>query len=132
MKEGQGVRNGTGDGERLSRHERGGQHGPESKGVCWWRMCRSTGSPTRGKVPIRFRIYNIRNGCNGWLEEVLIGLSQANIDLGISQGKKVSDGIYTRRLAGYSVVATDVPSRHRSGVAVFHRPAPHFAVEAIQ
>ena len=83
-------------------------------------------------MPIRFGTYNIRNGRNRGLESALRGMSQANMDLGISQGKKVSDGIYTRRLAGYSVVATDVPSRHRSGVAVFHRPAPHFAVEAIQ
>ena len=27
---------------------------------------------------------------------------------------------------------TDTPSRHRGGVAFFHRPAPHFAVEAVQ
>ena len=30
------------------------------------------------------------------------------------------------------VVATGAPSRHRVGVAVFHRLAPHFAVEAVQ
>ena len=59
-------------------------------------------------------------------------MSQANMDLGIFQEKKVTDGIYTRGSAGYSVVATDVPSRHRGGVAVFHRLAPHFAVEAVQ
>ena len=43
----------------------------------------------------------------------------------------MTDRIYTRGSAGYSVVATDAPSRHRGGVAVFHRPAPHFAVEAV-
>ena len=51
---------------------------------------------------------------------------------GIFQEAKVTDGIYTRGSAGYSVVATDTLSRHRGGVAVFHRPAPHFAVEAVQ
>ena len=59
-------------------------------------------------------------------------MSQANIDLGIFQETKVTDSIYTRGSAGYSVVATDAPSRQCGGVAVFHRPAPHFAVEAVQ
>ena len=59
-------------------------------------------------------------------------MSQANMELGILQEKKLTYGIYTRGSAGYSVVATDSPSRHRGGVAVFHRPAPHFAVEAVR
>ena len=54
------------------------------------------------------------------------------MDLGIFQEKKVTDRIYTPGSAGYSVFATDPPSRHRVGVVVFHRPAPHFAVEAVQ
>ena len=59
-------------------------------------------------------------------------MSQANMDLGIFQETKVTYIIYTCGSAGYSIVATDVPSRHRGGVAVFHRTAPHFAVEAVQ
>ena len=86
----------------------------------------------RGTVPIRFGTYNIRNGRNRGLELVLRGMSQANMDLGTYQETKVTDSIDTRGSAGYSVVATDVPSRHRGGVAVFHWPAPHFAVEAVQ
>ena len=35
-------------------------------------------------------------------------------------------------MAGYSVVATDSPSRHRGRVAIFHRLDPHFVVEAVQ
>ena len=54
------------------------------------------------------------------------------MDLGIFQETKVTDGIYTRGLAGYIVVAMDASSRNRGGVTVFHRPAPHFAVEAVQ
>ena len=54
------------------------------------------------------------------------------MDLGIFQETKVTDGIYTRGSTGYSGVATDALSRHRGGVAVIHRPAPHFAVEAVQ
>ena len=59
-------------------------------------------------------------------------MSQANMDMGIFQETKLTDGIYTRGLAGYSVVPTDALSRHRGGMAIFHWPAPHFAVEAVQ
>ena len=55
------------------------------KGVRWWRVCQSTGSPARGKIPIRFGIYNIRNGRNGGLELALRRVYQANINLGILQ-----------------------------------------------
>ena len=95
-------------------------------------MCRRTGQPTSGTVPIRFGTYNIHNGRNGGLELALQGMSQANTDLGIFQETKLTDGIYTRGSAGYSVIATDAPSQHCGRVAVFHRPAPHFAVEAVQ
>ena len=47
----------------------------------------------------------------------LRGMSQANMDLGIFQETKVTEGIYTRRLAGYSVVASDAPNQHRGRVA---------------
>ena len=95
-------------------------------------MCQSNGKSTRGAVPIRFGTYNIRNGCNGGLESALRGMSQANMDLGIFQEPKDTYSIFTRGSAGYSVVAMDAPSQLRGGVAVFHRPAPHFAVEAVQ
>ena len=95
-------------------------------------MCKHTGQPTSGTVRIRFGTYNISNGRNGVLESALQGISQANMDLGIFQETKLTDGIYTCGSAGYSIVATDAPSRHRGGVAIFHRPAPHFAVEEVQ
>ena len=78
---------------------------------------RSTGSPTSEGVPIRFGTYNIRNGRNGGLESALRRMAQANMDLGIFHDTKCTDGIYSRASAGYSVVATDAPSRHRGGVA---------------
>ena len=81
---------------------------------------------------IRFGTYNIRKGRKGGLEAALWGVSQANMDLGILQETKQTDGMYTRGSARYSVVATDAPSRHRGGVTIFHRPAPHFAVEAVR
>ena len=81
---------------------------------------------------IRFGTYNIRNGRNGGLESALRGMTQANMDLGIFQETKFTEGIYTRASAGYSVVATDAPSRNRGEVAVFYRPSSHFAVEAVK
>ena len=102
------------------------------KGVRWWRMCRSTGSSTRRRVHIRFGTNNICNYHNRGLELALRGMYQAKTDLGIFQETKVTDGIYTRGLAGYIVVATDATSRHRYGVAVFYRTALNFAVEAIR
>ena len=81
-----------------------------------------------GKMPIIFVPYNIRNRINGGLEAKLRVVSQANMDLGILQETKLTDGIYTRVSAGYIVVATDAPSRHHVGVTIFHRPAPHFVV----
>ena len=95
-------------------------------------MCWRTGPPTSVTVPIRFGTYKIRNGRNGGLESELREMYQVNMYLGIFQETKVTDGIYIHRSAGYSVVATDAPGRHRGGVAVFHRPAPRFAVEANQ
>ena len=94
-------------------------------------MCLRTRRPTSGKVPIRFGIYNICNGRNGGLEAALRGMSQANMDLGILQETKLIDGMYTRGSAGYSLVATDAPSQHHGGVAIFYRSEPHFVVEAV-
>ena len=70
-------------------------------------MCQSTGTSTRGRVPIRFGTYNIRKGRNGGLESELGGMSQTNMDLGIFQETKVTDGVYNHGLDGYSVVARD-------------------------
>ena len=73
-------------------------------------------------MPIRFVTYNIRNGRNGVLESVSRGMSQANMDLGISQETRITNGIYTRRSAGYNVIARGAPSRHHGRVTVFYRP----------
>ena len=95
-------------------------------------MCKHTGRPTNGTVPIIFGTYNFRNWRNSGLEAALQGMSQANMDLGIFQETKLTDGICTHGSDGYRVVATDVPSQHCGGVTIFHWPAPHFAVEAVQ
>ena len=62
------------------------------------------------EVPIKFGTYNIRNESNGRLEAALRGMAHANIDLGVFQETKCTDGVYIRASAGYRVVATDAPS----------------------
>ena len=83
-------------------------------------------------MPIKFGTYNIRNGRNGGLELALRGMAQANIDPIVFQETKCTDRIYTRESAGYRVVATDAPSQHCGGVALFCRPSPLLAVEAVR
>ena len=81
---------------------------------------------------IRFGTYNIHNGRNGGLKAALRGMSQANMDLGILQETKLTDGIYTPGSARYSALTTDAPIRNHGGVAIFYRSEPHFAVEAVE
>ena len=56
---------------------------------------------------------------NRGLESALRGMAQAKIDLGVFQETKCTDVIYTHESARYRVIATDTPSRHRGGVAIF-------------
>ena len=44
-------------------------------------------------MPIKFGTYNIRNGMNGVLEAALRGMEQANMDLGVMQETKITDGV---------------------------------------
>ena len=126
----------TGNGQGTETGESGG--GKEAngrrkeKGDRWWGAFKRTRGSTKEEVPIIFGTYNIRNGSNGGLESALRGMSQASMDLGIFQETKCTDGIYTRKSAGYRVVATDAPIRQRGGVALFYRPSPLFEVEAVQ
>ena len=53
------------------------------------------------------------------------------MDMGIFQETTFTDIIYTRESDAYRVVAMDAPSRHCGGVALFYRPSPLFAVEAV-
>ena len=47
---------------------------------------------------IRFGSYNIHNGYNRGMELALLGMVQANPDLGVFREAKLIDGIYTRNL----------------------------------
>ena len=82
---------------------------------------------------VRFGTYNIRNGKNGRFESVLQGMYQRNIDLGVFQDIKVTDGLHIHTLAVYSVFATDAPSQNSGGIELFYRyDMSHFQVKAMQ
>ena len=59
-------------------------------------------------------------------------MAQGNLELGVLQDKKLTYGVYTRELAGYSVVSMVAPNRHCGGVAVFYGVLPQFSVMALQ
>ena len=74
--------------------------GGRKKGDRWREAIKRTRGSTKEEVPIRFGTYNIRNGRSGGLESALWGMAQANIDLGVFQETKCTDGIYTGKSAG--------------------------------
>ena len=100
-------RNGTAPGEEgESGGGKGTKGGRKEKGYLWWVARTRTRGSTKEEVPIKFGTYNIRNRRTGGLDLALQGTAQANIDLGIFQETKCTDKIYTRKSAGYRVVAT--------------------------
>ena len=72
-----------------------------------------------GRELIQFGTYNIRNGRNGRLELSFQGMSQANLDICIFQGTKLTGGVYTLGSDGYSSDAMYAPRRHHSVLVVF-------------
>ena len=121
------TRNVGGQGGRV-----GGRRGSREKENRWWGPLRRNRGSTEEEVPIKFGTYNIWNGRNGGLEAALRGMEQANMGLGVMQETKITDGVYTCASAGYRVVATDAPSRHRGGIAMFYREGAGFAVEEVR
>ena len=56
------------------------------------------------------------------------GIDQTNIDLGILQETKITDGVYTRSLVGFSMVAKEAPICHHVGIALFYKESRYFLV----
>ena len=94
---GEAGETGNGQGTKTGESGRGEEAngGGKEKGDRWWGAFTRTRGYKKEEVPIRFGTYKIRNGRNGGLESALRGMSQANMDLGIFQETKCTDGIYT-------------------------------------
>ena len=60
------------------------------------------------------------------------GMSQENVDVGVFQETKLTEGIYMRLSAGYRVFATPAPRRHQGGSTIFYWDSPVFAVKVIR
>ena len=58
-------------------------------------------------------------------------MSQGNVNLGIFQDKKATGKILVRESSGYQVAATEAPSSHRGGVAVFYHKTEDFSLEVL-
>ena len=82
--------------------------------------------------PIRFGTYKIRNIRNRGLGSDFKIMPQANVNLGVLQETKVTEGIYTQESSGYRVVASEAPSAHSGGIAMFYCAEEHSSVEALQ
>ena len=78
-----------------------------------------TPSRANGSGSITVATYNICSGRNGGLESALRAMDSIGADLGILLETKVTDGIYTQNSSGYSVVASNAPSAHQGGIALF-------------
>ncbi len=76
-------------------------------------------SQTDGSGSIAIASWNIRNGCNGGLESTLQATEAMGVDLGVFLETKLTGGIYTWNLSGYSVVASNTPIAHQGGIALF-------------
>ena len=59
------------------------------------------------------------------------GMVKSNVDMGVFQETKLTDGIYTRGSSGYKVVATSAPIQHHGGVALFYQDSPAFTFKTI-
>ena len=77
-----------------------------------------------------FGTYNTQKGRNGVLNPVLLGMAQANADLGLLQGTKITVGVYAQESAGFCVIVSDDLSRHCRSVEIFYKDLPRFVVEA--
>ena len=59
-------------------------------------------------------------------------MAQSNLDLGVLQDTKLTYGVYTHELAGYSVVYMGALFRHCSGVELFFHVPPQLSIKALQ
>jgi hypothetical protein len=82
-----------------------------------------------GSVSIAVATYNIRNGCNGGLESALRAMEAMDVNIGVFLESKVTGRICAQSSSGYSVVASDAPSAHQGGIALFWRPNKSYKVE---
>ena len=90
-----------------------------------------TNEPPPKHVPITIAMYNICSGRAGCLEMALQATDQMKLDLGILMETKLMDGIYTRNSLGYQATATNAPSTHQGGIALFYCESEYWQVKLV-
>jgi hypothetical protein len=86
-------------------------------------------SQTDGSGSIVVAWWNIRKGCNGGLESALPAMEAMGVNLGVFLETKLTGGIYTQNLSGYSIITFDAPSVHQCGIALFWQANKTYEVE---
>ncbi len=86
-------------------------------------------SQADGSGSIAVAMYNIHNGPNGELESTLWAMEAMDVDIGVFLESKVTGRIYTQSSSVYSVIASDTPSTHQGGIALFWQPNKSYEVE---
>ena len=81
---------------------------------------------------VRIASYNIRNGRRWRLESALRAMEQMDVGLGFLLEAKITDGAYTRFSSDYHVVATDAPSPHQGGIALFYKDSRRWHIESVR
>ena len=88
------------------------------------------GDKGRDDCAIRIATWNICDGCSGGLEAAARGLKKMNVPITVLQDTKGMGGNHTRCTSGYTMLASDTPSKHRGRVAlVWVENHPAFEVE---
>ena len=80
---------------------------------------------------IRIDTLKIRLGKAGGLEAALQDLRQGNVDVGVLQETKLTDGIHARQGEGYYVWATEAERRHQWRISVFWSEDAEWQMEGI-
>ena len=73
--------------------------------------------------------WNIRSGRNGGLESLLRAMDSMEVDICLLTEEKLTDDIHAKSAFGYTVVATDAPSKSQGGVALCWKTSEAFEVE---
>ena len=84
---------------------------------------------SRTKPTFSVATWNIRSGRNGGLESACRALESLNVDIAFLQETKLTNGIHTRNSSGYSIVASEAPSKHKGGIALCWRENRLFELE---
>ncbi len=84
-------------------------------------VTRAPPSQPDGSGSVALASFNIQSDRNGGLEAALRAMDQLGVDIGFLVETKLMEGIYTRHLSGYDVLASTGTLSSSGGIALFWR-----------